>query len=197
MHGSSHQGITCSKHEHQSATLQANCNQTQRKGYKISHNMIFIDYGMARGGDTQYDNESTLQSWFLFSSACSREHFSRNWRACNQGDSGSNGMSPPLWISSYHWSMNLFISQCLFMCLYFIWNQRLAQNRGKLGWQSVQWEEEGYLPVSSWQSGLHLSQKIIWFYMDSLRWAVTENEMIHVLVDKVPTDERAILSNLN
>lgn len=34
-------------------------------------------------------------------------------------------------------------------------------------------------------------------YNICLHQGVTENEMIHVLVDKVPTDERAILSNLN
>ena len=66
MDGSSHQGNTCSKHEHQSATLQANCNQTPRAKIftKTWYSSIMAWLGE---GDAHYYNE-TLQSWFLFSS---------------------------------------------------------------------------------------------------------------------------------
>ena len=58
-------------------------------------------------------------------------------------------------------------------------------------------QEEGglYYLFFWWQSGLHLSQKMKWLHLSTSR--CHRNEMIHTLVDKVLTDERAILSNPN
>ena len=77
------------------------------------------------------------------------DHFWRNWRACNQGDSSSSIIACRLAFTSDfvislnnqydQWILCSWSKVCvqLYTPLYFIWNHRLA-HMGKLGWLSVQ-----------------------------------------------------------